>query len=714
MAKLTLSDVTNLQNESSVIGTINANSDLIEAALEKTLSRDGTSPNQMLADLDMNSHRILNLPQAVSDTEPVRYREFNEASNTTLLQSYVSQAATSAQTAQTAATAANLVSNTISSLTAISVKAYNASGSSSTTTTTALAGVSSIVLSSALDFSNGQGILINHGGAATSVAAPTGIAAAAVNRTGVTSYDYKLASVDTSGGVSAASAVVTVANGYATLGTLLNDSLGRAVNRISWTIGTGTPMGTAIWRSKNSGPYEFIGIFEGTAIADGGITPKTIFYISSIPPVSALPKWHVTNILSGAGTTTITLGSALVSAVTSTEVWHDDTVAINAAIADNTALYFPQGTYNVRGLDFGAFMKNVSGEGPSVSIINAIGTNSNSFLGGVSATSGYFSEFNMSGLKIMAYAEAAYDAFTLYRGLNASITNCIFAGKNAVFLTECVNCKVYGNNITGWWDIGIKNWDSVNSLISGNSVGPISGHAGTPPGTPITVNYVWGTGIHSREGSQVLISHNNITPFGGIFGINVGTDVSLVSDNSIRFSTREAIAVGASNILVKGNQCFWESAGNGNNSSYDFGMSIADDVRDVANVTISDNLITNPSVSGIGVWGYNSGHAVTGITIKGNHFYGTNQTDTSGVHSAAIEISGSNVSAVLVANNTFYNLGLYTEWWVKEQNNGYGMPTYTVVGLQTGSPGTSGRVDITHVGSYYEIAPASVIGPSSY
>lgn len=72
MAKLTLTEVSSLQNETSAINTLNQNFAKIEAAMEKTLSRDGTVPNEMNTDLDMNSNRILNLPQPVSDTEPVR------------------------------------------------------------------------------------------------------------------------------------------------------------------------------------------------------------------------------------------------------------------------------------------------------------------------------------------------------------------------------------------------------------------------------------------------------------------------------------------------------------------------------------------------------------------------------------------------------------------------------------------------------------------
>ena len=61
MAKLTLTDITDFRNQTVTANTINSNNSAIEAALEKTLSRDGTSPNQMSADLDMNSNDVLNV-----------------------------------------------------------------------------------------------------------------------------------------------------------------------------------------------------------------------------------------------------------------------------------------------------------------------------------------------------------------------------------------------------------------------------------------------------------------------------------------------------------------------------------------------------------------------------------------------------------------------------------------------------------------------------
>lgn len=81
MAKLTLSDLANLANESSAVATINSNSDAIETAVENTLSRDGTSPNEMNANLDMNGYRILNLPPAQNPSDPVRLDDIGEEIN---------------------------------------------------------------------------------------------------------------------------------------------------------------------------------------------------------------------------------------------------------------------------------------------------------------------------------------------------------------------------------------------------------------------------------------------------------------------------------------------------------------------------------------------------------------------------------------------------------------------------------------------------------
>ena len=57
MSKVTLNDIA---SGFASIAALNANFSAIEDAIDNTLSRDGTTPNQMNADLDMNGHRIIN------------------------------------------------------------------------------------------------------------------------------------------------------------------------------------------------------------------------------------------------------------------------------------------------------------------------------------------------------------------------------------------------------------------------------------------------------------------------------------------------------------------------------------------------------------------------------------------------------------------------------------------------------------------------------
>src|SRR5882724_4527831 len=79
MTKLTLTDVTNLQNESTTITALKSNNDVTEIAMENTLSRDGLAPNQMLSNLDMNNYKIINLPNALTDQEPATFKQLRDA-----------------------------------------------------------------------------------------------------------------------------------------------------------------------------------------------------------------------------------------------------------------------------------------------------------------------------------------------------------------------------------------------------------------------------------------------------------------------------------------------------------------------------------------------------------------------------------------------------------------------------------------------------------
>jgi hypothetical protein len=77
MSKITLNNVTTFQNDTTAANIVDTNNATIVTAFDNTLSRDGTSPNQMGANLDMNSNRILNLPAPSTAQEPLRFGDVN-------------------------------------------------------------------------------------------------------------------------------------------------------------------------------------------------------------------------------------------------------------------------------------------------------------------------------------------------------------------------------------------------------------------------------------------------------------------------------------------------------------------------------------------------------------------------------------------------------------------------------------------------------------
>src|SRR6266478_2620730 len=82
MSKITLTNLVNLQNETTAVNAINANNAVLTTAMDNTLSRDGTAPNPMQANLDMNSNQILNLPPPSTVNSPARL--IDVASNPTI------------------------------------------------------------------------------------------------------------------------------------------------------------------------------------------------------------------------------------------------------------------------------------------------------------------------------------------------------------------------------------------------------------------------------------------------------------------------------------------------------------------------------------------------------------------------------------------------------------------------------------------------------
>lgn len=265
MAKLTLTDLENLENQSSATALINANNTLIENALEITLSRDATSPNTMIAALDMNSNRILNLPAAVLDTEPVRLAEVGNAA------AY----ATAAAASETAA--------------AVSQNAAAASATSSTTSATAAATSATASASSAT---------------ASAASAVIAQAAAGVNISSMTNHG-----VMTATGTNSGTSTAAMTNGQLLVGQTSTDPLPKTITGdVTITSAGATTLATGSASNLNSGVL---------AAARGGAgTVSGIMKANGSGTVSAatagtdyVDKATTSNLTAGFTTTSVSIGT---------------------------------------------------------------------------------------------------------------------------------------------------------------------------------------------------------------------------------------------------------------------------------------------------------------------------------------------------------------------------------------------------------------------
>lgn len=65
-------------NETTAIDLLNRNYDKLREFIELSVFRDGSTPSEMLADLDMNSKRIINLAEPTSDNQAVRLADLKK------------------------------------------------------------------------------------------------------------------------------------------------------------------------------------------------------------------------------------------------------------------------------------------------------------------------------------------------------------------------------------------------------------------------------------------------------------------------------------------------------------------------------------------------------------------------------------------------------------------------------------------------------------
>jgi hypothetical protein len=159
----------------------------------------------------------------------------------------------------------------------------------------------------------------------------------------------------------------------------------------------------------------------------------------------------------------------------------DDTASINAAIAGNTMVYFPPGTYKYVGSMTLPANKSyrIYGDGPGVSTILFTGPNA-----GINGSNIGVNTFNVEGLT-----------------LTANSTNCgtairaVFSESGAAtkFRTASIhNVQIIGNPRSdpngGYWTGGVYLYKAQNSVIDKLEM---TGNVGPPSGPPTQTGIVW-------------------------------------------------------------------------------------------------------------------------------------------------------------------------------------------------------------------------------
>jgi hypothetical protein len=165
--------------------------------------------------------------------------------------------------------------------------------------------------------------------------------------TGSTIYNYKIVAIDQHGGYSPASSTLTISEGNAVL---TKDNY----NWIAYPFNINAYM-YALYSDKGlGGALTCVNVSFTMAVTDGANVNPCPEYLPTNPPASAGAQFLNTTIISGAGTTTLKLAASATNAVTSQNVYHDESSFINQCIADeDAALGFAPG---IGGSDYGCYI----------------------------------------------------------------------------------------------------------------------------------------------------------------------------------------------------------------------------------------------------------------------------------------------------------------------------------------------------------------------
>ena len=557
----------------------------------------------------------------------------------------------------------------------------NASGSDENTTATCSSGDTAVTLAAAEDFIDGQGIALEHCGATFSGASPSGLAVSPHGPTGSTSYAYRIACLDANGGVGAAISPVSISNGYATLGTIIQSSRQFSYNNVSWST---TCPAIAVWRSKSAGAYQLLGAFlSSETFTDSGLPQVTIPWIPATPPASALNDRLVTTISSGAGTVSITVADAPGNDASGAYARHDDTAALNAYLSANPNVHLPAGTFNIEAITLPTSVAALYGEGASTTVLAGW-----SLASPIITASGMPDGFRMSDMSIVAPAGTVWKALQV-----SSTTGCwlrdmsLSGGLGAILMTSTTRCSVVNNHIDAWYHYAIHDQSGNGDTISGNIV-----TVGSLPATGEAITLAV-TNNSTVEGNTVL---------GGdyfAFLIDGGSHNRITGNTSLN-SNNESYHIAGYSGSASWNQ-ITDNTADSQDYSIDFCISISED--NANSVIMEENLISGNylrycGISAIGLdqLAGSSPQFIYNI-VTNNTIFASNADAQAGMPD--IWISGSGFTYTMVSGNTFMSGSGRVDYNIKELDTGNGLPDHTQVGANYGLVGASGFGSLTGTGS---------------
>ena len=157
--------------------------------------------------------------------------------------------------------------------------------------------------------------------------------------TGSTTYNYKVSAVDSLGGMSPASAAITLTTGNSTLSTTNYNwiAYGVAIGATDMRSHTEiVPHEWVIYSDKGlGGAYSCVGTSFTSAYADMGLPMPCPPFAPATPPASATAQVLNAIISSGGGTTTLTLSIAASNNATTQNTYHDESSFLNSCVTDD-------------------------------------------------------------------------------------------------------------------------------------------------------------------------------------------------------------------------------------------------------------------------------------------------------------------------------------------------------------------------------------------